>query len=69
MTEDEKLTISDILHRFANKIIRYYQTLSGNTNSNLVAYHTEQILIETIKEIEDKEVYINGYKEDSALGS
>ena len=59
MTEDEKITISDILHRFANKLIRYYQSLGGNTNSNLVAYHTEQILIETLKEIEDKEVTTN----------
>lgn len=64
MTEDEKITISDILRKFANKIIRYYHSLNGNTNSNLVAYHTEQILIETIREIEDKEVYTDAEKKD-----
>lgn len=64
MTEDEKITISEILRKFANKIIRYYHSLGGNTNSNLVAYHTEQILIETIREIEDKEVCTDVEKKD-----
>lgn len=64
MTEDEKITISEILRKFANKIIRYYHSHGGSTNSNLVAYHTEQILIETIREIENKEVYTDAEKKD-----
>ena len=64
MTEDEKITISEILRKFANKIIRYYDLLGGSTNSNLVAYHIEQILIETIREIENKEVYTDAEKKD-----
>ena len=36
----------DDLHKFAERIKKYYISLNGRTNSNLVAYHVDHVLRE-----------------------
>ena len=38
----------DALHTFVNRMKKYYSTLTGNTNSTLVAYHVDQIAKEVL---------------------
>ena len=41
-----------VINKFAERVKKYYSTLSGNTNSNLVAYHIDQIAKEMVEGIE-----------------
>lgn len=54
MSEEEK---KELLERFSGKLIRYYSTLGGNVNSSLVVCHIEQILLDTLKELEKDNNY------------
>ena len=38
-----------VINKFAERVKKYYSTLSGNTNSNLVAYHIDQIAKEMLE--------------------
>ena len=33
----------EILEEFANRLIKYYRTLKGDTTGYIVAYHVEQV--------------------------
>ena len=38
-----------ILEEFANRLIKYYRTLKGDTNGYAVAYHIEQVKKELLE--------------------
>jgi hypothetical protein len=40
----------EILEEFANRLIKYYRTLKGDTNGYAVAYHIEQVKKELLEE-------------------
>ncbi len=54
MSEEEK---KELLKRFSGKLIRYYSALGGTVKSSLVVYHIEQILLNTLKELEKDNNY------------
>lgn len=39
----------DILEEFANRLIKYYRTLKGDTTGYIVAYHIEQVKKELLE--------------------
>ena len=45
---EQKNRVQTILD-FADKLKRYYNTLKGNTNAGLVAYHIDQIVNDTLR--------------------